>query len=798
MAQKSATRPGARLGLKKSPVTKPSPVPAPVVRPFQTADLSRAALLLAATLLAYWPALRGGLIWDDAAHVTRPELRSAAGLARIWFDLGATQQYYPLLHSAFWIEHRIWGGAVTGYHLANVLLHCAAALLVVCIARRLALPGAWLAGFVFALHPVAVNSVAWISEQKSTLSAVFYLASAFVYLKFDRTRRRSSYAIGSLLFLLALLSKTVTATLPAALLVILWWQRGRLGLKRDVLPLAPWLVAGAAAGLFTAWVERTFIGAEGPDFALSFLDRCLLAGRIFWFYLAKLIWPSNLAFIYPHWNVDASVGWQYLFTLAMIALAAALYWLAPRRRWPLAAFLFFAGTLFPVLGFLNVYPFVYSYVADHFQYLASLGVIIPAACGLAIAARRLPQRLRSIAPAPGVALLCALGALTWSQAAIYRDSETVYRDTLRRNPGSWMAHNNLGAELLDTPGHAGEALSHIDAALRLKPDSAEAHNNRGKALEPMPGRLADAIAEYQTALRFRQRFPEAENNLGRALSQSGQAADAIPHFEAALRMRPNYADAETNFGVALLKIPGRLPDATAQFESALAINPGLEQAHNGLGSALSEQPGQAEAAIREFEEALRIQPDYAEAHVNLGQALSRFPDKLPDAVHQFEEALRIRPDYAEAHNGLGVTLAKMGRNADAIAQYQAALKLQPGYAEAHNNLGTALAQMPGRLPEAIPHLEMALRGNPQSAEMHANLGNALLQVPGRLSGAIREFEEAVRIRPDFAEAHYLLGSALARSPGKSKEALEHLETAQRLRPGLQLQPLIDRLRRAVR
>jgi len=792
MAQKSAARQA------KGRVSKPPPVVEPP-RPRNSVpaapDLLRITALWVVTILAYWPSLKGGLIWDDAAHVTRPDLRSFAGLGRIWFELGATQQYYPLLHSAFWLEHRMWGGAVLGYHLTNVGLHCLAAILVVCIARRLELPGAWLAGFVFALHPVCVNSAAWISEQKSTLSAVFYLASALAYLKFDATRRRSHYALAAVLFLLALLSKTVTATLPAAVLVILWWRRGRLDFKRDVLPLAPWLAVGAGAGLFTAWVERRFIGAEGPDFALSLLDRCLLAGRIFWFYLAKLIWPGNLAFIYPHWDIDASVWWQYLFPLAMLALAAALYRESRRRRWPLAAFLFFAGTLFPVLGFLNVYPFIYSYVADHFQYLASLGIIIPASSGIAYLCTRLTGRARSLAIAPSILLPALLGALTWNQAGIYRDSETIYRDTLRRNPSSWMAHNNLGAELLDTSGHAAEAMGHLNTALQLKPDSAEAHNNRGKALEQVPGRLGDAIADYEAALRIRARFPEAENNLGRALSQAGRASDAASHLESALRMRPNYADAHANLGVALMKMPGHRAEASAQFEAALAINPGLQQAHNGLGSVWSEQPGRAGDAIREFQAALRIQPDYAEAHLNLGQLLSQSADQLPAAVSEFQAALRIRPDYAEAHNGLGVALAKLGRTEDALAQYEAALQLQPDYAEAHNNLGAALAQIPGRLPDAIPHLEAALRSNPDSAEMQANLGNALAQLPGRLPDAIAHLETAVRLRPDFAEAHYLLGLTLGRA-GRSREALEQLEQAKRLGPDLPVQPWIDRLRRA--
>ncbi|HUJ51639.1 MAG TPA: tetratricopeptide repeat protein, partial [Bryobacteraceae bacterium] len=728
MAQKGAgTLSGSRKAAGHTSVsgrrnTWPESTPS---RWLSTRDLATSGALLLGTLCAYWPALGGGLIWDDSAHVTRPELRSLDGLWRIWFQLGATQQYYPLLHSAFWTEHRLWGDAVFGYHLANVLLHATAALLVVLIVRRLSIPGAWLAGFVFALHPVCVNAVAWISEQKSTLSAVLYLGAALAYLHFDQTRRKSQYALALALFILAMLAKTVTATLPAALLVVLWWRRGRLDWRRDARPLLPWLAIGTAAGLFTAWVERKLIGAEGPDFSISLLDRCLLAGRVIWFYLAKLIWPENLVFIYPRWTIDPSIWWQYLFPIGAVALGGALWLLARRQRGPLAGFLFFVGTLVPVLGFLNVYPFVYSYVADHFQYLASLGIIVPASAALALGTQRLPLSARRLSLVPAVALLATLGVLTWRQAAIYRDSQTVYRATLQRNPGSWMAHNNLGAELLDVPGRSSEAISHLETALQLKPNSAEAHNNLGKALGRMTGRERDAIAHFETALRIRPRFPEAENNLGRALSQMGRPQEAIPHFEAALEIRPGFAEAHSNLGVALLDVPGRLPDAIAHFKAALLIDPDLAQAHNGLGSALAEQPGQAPEAIREFQAALRINPEYAEAHSNLGQSFSDLPDRLPDAVREYQAALHIRPDYPEALNGLGVTLSKMGHPGDAIAEYQSALRLRPGYPEAHNNLGTALSQIPGRLPDAIPHFEAALRSNPDSAEMQANLGNAL-------------------------------------------------------------------------
>ena len=338
--------------------------------------------------LAYQPAWQGGLIWDDDAHVTKPELRSWHGLYRIWFDLGATQQYYPLLHSVFWIEHKLWGDAPLGYHLVNILLHAMAALMVAAVLRRLEVPGAYLAAAIFALHPVQVESVAWITELKNTLSAVFYLSAAMLYLRFDQERKKPFYAGALVLFVLGLLSKTVTATLPAALLVIFWWKRGKLSWRRDVLPLVPFFVLGAAAGLFTAWVERKLIGAEGAAFDLTFIDRFLIAGRVIWFYLGKLFWPANLIFIYPRWNIDQAVWWQYLFPAAALLLAAALWVLRRRWRGPLAGLLFFVGTLFPVLGFFNVFPFIYSFVADHFQYLASLGVIALVSAGIALLLKR--------------------------------------------------------------------------------------------------------------------------------------------------------------------------------------------------------------------------------------------------------------------------------------------------------------------------------------------------------------------------------------------------------------------------
>jgi protein O-mannosyl-transferase len=446
-----------------------------------------------------------------------------------------------------------------------------------------------------------VEAVAWISEQKSTLSAVFYLAAALCYLHFDRSRRRRQYFLALALFVLALLSKTVTATLPAALLVVLWWRRGRIDWKRDAAPLLPWFALGAAAGAVTEYVERNFVGARGTDFALTLAQRCLLAGRAFWFYLGKLPWPANLTFIYPRWTLDAAAWWQYLFPLGVLALVAPLLWLAVRkgRRGPLAGFLFFVGTLFPALGFFNVYPFIYSYVADHFQYLATLGVIVPAAAGLTAVARRssLAYGQRACAAA---ALLAVLAVLTWRQTGIYQDAQTLYRATLARNPDCWLAHNNLGSELLQTPGGLTEAVSHFEAALRLQPNYPQTYNNLGIALSNIPGRLPEAINDFETAVRI----------------------------------QPDYAQAQNNLGLALSTVPGRLPEAIGHFEAALRTKPDYAQAHNNLGSALSHMPGRLQDAISEYEAALRIQPDFPEAHYNLANALSDVPSRLADAIAQ--------------------------------------------------------------------------------------------------------------------------------------------------------------------
>ncbi|HVZ64483.1 MAG TPA: tetratricopeptide repeat protein [Lacunisphaera sp.] len=627
------------------------------------------ALVFAAVLLTYLPTLHAGFIWDDDGHVTRADLRSLGGLWRIWFEVGATQQYYPLLHSAFWLEHQLWGDLPFGYHLANVLLHATAACLFGRLLLRLAVPGAWLATLLFALHPVCVESVAWISEQKNTLSAVFYLLGALAYLDFDRDRRGRQYAAASAWFLCALLTKTVTASLPAALLVAFWWQRGRIEWRRNVLPLLPWFAVGAASGLLTAHFERVIIGAQGEDFGLGALQRCLLAGHVVWFYLGKLVWPAHLVFVYPRWRIDSAAPGAWLFLLGALALLGGLAWWSRRSRAPLAAALLFGGTLFPVLGFVNVFPFVFSFVADHFQYLASLPVFALVAAGLHRLTLRLPAFARGAAAA---GLLILLGGLSAVQGGMYRDQETLFRTTIARNPDAWLAYHNLALIYTDT-GRAAEALPLIQKVLQLRPNYALAENNLGDALTKL-GRPQEAVPHLERAVRLEPRYYQAFNNLGVALMQSGRLAEGLAQFEAALKAKPDFAEAEHNVGLALMQLD-RAAEAVPHFEHAVQLRPDYAAAEMGWGIALT-QSGNLAAAQPHFERAISLAPTNPDYPGTYARALLQ-AGRLDEAATQLETVVRMLPDNAEAHLDLARVLRQLGRNADATREFQEAARLNP-------------------------------------------------------------------------------------------------------------------------
>jgi tetratricopeptide (TPR) repeat protein len=754
--------------------------------------------LIVATLVIYQPAWNGGLVWDDEAHVTKPELRSPEGLRRIWFDLHATQQYYPLMHSAFWLQWHLWGDSTLGYHLVNIILHAIAAVMVCLILRRLEVPGAYLAAAIFAFHPVHVESVAWITELKNTLSGVFYLGAAMAYLRFDQTRRKGPYALAAVLFVLGLLSKTVTATLPAALLVIFWWKRGRLTLKRDVLPLLPLFALGAAGGLFTAWVERNLIGAEGAAFDFTAIQRCLIAGRVVWFYLGKLFWPADLTFIYPRWNVRQDVWWQYLYPIAALMLLVTLWLLRRRTRAPLAAMLFFVGTLFPVLGFFNVFPFRYSYVADHFQYLPSLAVISFCAGGLVWGLRRFRRWARPAVWTAGTVVLVALAIPSWRQSAMYTDIEGLYRQTLAGNPDCWMAHNNLASKLT-LRGKLDEAVEHYREAIRLVPAWAGPfpYNNLGAVLLAL-GRYGEAIEALRQALSINPYYAPAHSNLGVAFLKQRKHAAAIEHLEEALRINPKYAEAHYNMGLVLMA-QNKPDEAIYHYRQALNIRPDHAEVHYNLANVLAMRD-EFEAACEHYRQALRIAPNHFQAHTNLGYVLV-LQNKLDEAVAHLEKALRIAPNHADAHANMGLALDRQRKLDEAVAHYLQAVKASPDSIQLRHSVSLALIRQ-GKNGEAMEHLRHILRLNSDDADACNSLAWLLAtgQSPAKedLAQAVELSERACRLTPkerwdyvDTLAAAYAAAGRFREAVAAAQKAIELAEASRQTRPAEEIRKRLE-------
>ena len=730
-----------------------SPPPDPIRGPWGLSrpDTLLAAILAVLVLASYFPAILGDFVWDDVIFTTSEAVREWSGLRTIWLSPDGIEgegHYWPVTYTSFWLEHKLWGFSPLGFHAVNVLLHLANCLLLWYLMRRLAVPGAWLVAAVFAVHPVHVESVAWVIERKDLLSGLFYLTAALTWMRYTAEPQRCRHLLALTLFAAALLSKSVAVTLPAALLIWHIWKHGRP--KADLLwKLVPLSVL--ALGI-TAADLAFYRGREVVSFDYSLVERALLAARALWFYVAKLAWPTDLAVIYPLWEVSATdvIAW---LCLAAACASLALLWILRHRisSGPLAGALYFAITLSPVLGFVDYGYMKFSFVADRYQYLACIGLIAPA---VGIAARGL-GRLGRASTLGGrglaAAVLAVLAWLTWQQSGIYTDRITYFTHIIGLNPEARHAHYNLSAAL----GQAGRYKESLAAGLvaeKQTPGFPGIHANLGSALARLD-RFDEAEKQFTRALELEPSNEHALYEMAESLRRQGRYKESIDYYSTLLEHQPGHATGQVGLGNALIEL-GRYEEALQAMTKALELRPSLRDEappHRFLGRA-SEHLGRLDAAAQHFLRAVEIDPGDPALLMDLHNIRSQ--QGRPEQAEQFLRRARdLQQRDPDSSLNVAEALRLQGRHEEALESYAPLLEMDPDHVEAHVGRGNALFEL-GRFEEAFEAMAQAVALRPsleQEGSVHRFMGRALQQA-ARFDEAIEYFRGALAIDPDDAAA----------------------------------------------
>jgi tetratricopeptide (TPR) repeat protein len=694
------------------------------------------ALLAALTLAAYLPTAWNDFVnYDDSDYVTE-NAHVKSGLTwetAVWaFRTGHASNWHPLTWLSHALDCQAFGVKPGAMHLVSVALHVANTVLLLLVLRALtgALWRSALVAALFGLHPLHVESVAWVSERKDVLSTLFFLLTIWAYGCYAKGRSSTSevrerkprgaaaatlrgmgsvdaggasfqlpssafYLLSVLSLALGLMSKPMLVTTPFVLLLLDYWPLGRLQRETQdarlktvfalLLEKLPFFALSAASSVVTFRVQRE---GGAVSTALTVGERIANAVVSYARYIRKTFWPDDLSVLYPHpghWP-----PWQVLACAALlVGVCVVVAMLGRRRPYLVVGWLWFLGTMVPVIGLVQV---GIQSMADRYTYVPLIGLFIMVVWAVRdLVVERLPETWqgRTFALAAAVALAACTG-LTVRQVQFWRDTEALFKRAVRVTRNNYLAHNNLGFY------YSGK------------------------------GRKAEAMQEYHLSLQINPAYEDALNNLGYALAGERKFAEAIPLYEAALRVRPKHAEVNNNLGNALSET-GRIDEAIQHYLIALQQNPEHADAHNNLGIALAMQ-GKLDQAIPHFQAAIRYKPDYASAHSNLGNALAA-EHKLDEAIKEYQTSLRLKPDDAQAHNNLGNALMEQGQVKEAVHQYEAALRLNPdNNPEAHYNLALALARQ-GKRQEAIKHLTEALRAKPDYPDAKRELG--LLSAPSQ-------------------------------------------------------------------
>ncbi len=741
-----------------------------------------AAFALCAIIAAsFYPALFGGFVWDDIAVTEEPAVHAWSGLLTIWFAPAEMMEehYWPVLYTTFWLEHKLWGTSPFGHHLVNVLLYMANVLLLWRLLRYLAVPGAWAVAAVFAVHPMHVESVAWVIGRKDLLSGLFYVVAALCWIRsiggLDDGRQRPRNSIGVAhprlylaalgLFVAAVLSKSVAVTLPVAFAILLWWKNGRVTWT-DMWRIAPFFVVALAIAL----ADLSHYTA-GRDFNIDYgpLERVLIAARALWFSGGKLVWPTDLAVIYPLWDIGIGDPLAWGYVIAAVAIAAALWFGSDKLgRGPIAGAAFFAVTLAPTLGFVDHLYMQFSLVADRYAYLAGIGVIAILVGAAANGATKLPDFARTAALGVLVAVLAVFGKLTWDQSRIYRDNDTFYDHVTSLNPEARHLHRKFMDRRVIADDRLEEALADSRIAVEQRPDSAAAHVAHGSALFALD-RHREAQASFERALELDPGNRNARHNLAETLRRQGRYPESVTWYAKALDIDPAYAPSHEGMGDALFRL-GRYEEAVESLAQAVALQPDLVpiNAYYFLAEGLRRTQRHEEAA-EAYGDVLEIDPDHAPALAGMGYALLSL-ERFDEAIASLARSVSLQPaspDAADRHVAMGRANQELGRSEEAARQFQRALEIDPGNAIALDSFAV-LRFGQRQYEEALSLYESLIEVGEANAQTHANMGATLYQL-GRHREALRSLDRALDMDPALARTGF------AQLRDTLRQGLDHIE-----------------------